>query len=94
MRNEERAESLWIDFKYSYQLVPFARMFLIDPDLNSKLTFDPLTSSGQRYPFREGEFSSIAITSPSAFLLDRYENAHDENEDVSHTSLWQLLMLL
>lgn len=86
-------EALWIEFKYSFQLVPFTRTFLIDPELNSRLSFDPLTSNGQRYGFREGEFSASPLASPTAFLLDRYEHAHTEREPADLASLWQLLML-
>lgn len=93
LMDDENSVSLYFDFKYSFQLVPFTRRFLIDPELNQKLTFDPLTSDGQQYAFREGEFSSVPLVSPTAFLLDRYEHAHNEKDPADFASLWQLLML-
>lgn len=93
LTNQASAQSLWFDFKYSFQLVPFTRHFLIDPELSEKLSFDPLTSEAQRFSFREGEFSSVGLSSPTAFLLDRYEHAQSESDPADLASLWQLLML-
>lgn len=94
LKNVDSCQVLWMHFSASFPLVPFARLFLIDGKLNSMLTTESWAGEGQKYNLVDGEFPSEQIESPAAFLLDRYDCAAAEPDDVAASSLWQFLVIL